>query len=85
MKKQILTLTMALGTFLFAMPLISHADDGDHARIHDGAYDSNKHYYVDKTGYWDEQDRHQAYIINEGHHGYWDSKGDKRVFIVVGD
>jgi hypothetical protein len=52
---------------------------------HDGAYDSNKHYYVDKTGYWDEQDRHQVYIKNEGHHGYWDTKGEKRVFITVGE
>ena len=41
---------MDLGTFLFAMPLISHADDGDHARKHDDAFDTNHHYYVDKTG-----------------------------------
>ena len=80
---------MALGAFLFAMPLVSNADDRDHDRDHDrkhdGEYDNNKHYYVDKSGYWDESDHHQAFIINEGHHGYWDSRGEKRVFIVVGE
>jgi len=67
---------MALGTFMFAMPLTSQA--------HDGEYDANKHYYVDKTGYWDEHDQHQKFIINEGHQGYWDTKGEKRIFIVIG-
>jgi hypothetical protein len=85
MKKHILTLTMALGTFVFAMPLVSNADDGDRVIKHDGQYDTHKHYYVDKSGYWDESDHHQVYIINEGHHGYWDTKGEKRVFITVGD
>jgi len=67
---------MALGTLMFAIPQTSHA--------HDGEYDSNQHYYVDKTGYWDEHDQHQKFITRHHHHGYWDSKGDKRVFITVG-
>ena len=85
MKKTTLTLTMALGAFLFAMPFVSNADDGEHSKKHDGEYDTNKHYYIDKTGYWDEHDQHQVYIINNGHHGYWDSKGEKRIFITVGE
>jgi len=50
-----------LGTLMFAIPQTSHA--------HDGEYDSNQHYYVDKTGYWDEHDQHQKFITRHHHHG----------------
>jgi hypothetical protein len=48
---------MAFGTLMVAMPLASHA--------HDGEYDANKHYYVDKTGYWDGHDQHQKFIKHQ--------------------
>jgi hypothetical protein len=66
---------MALGTFMFALPFTSQA--------HDGEYDANKHYYVDKTGYWDDHDQHQKFIKYQGNQGYWDTKGEKRTFITV--
>jgi hypothetical protein len=52
---------------------------------HDGDWDKNHHYYVDKHGYWDEKDHYQKFVEHEGHHGYWDMKGDKKIFIVVGE
>ena len=50
---------------------------------HDGDWDENHHYYVDKHGYWDEHDHYQKFIVHHGHHGYWDRRGDKEVFITV--
>ena len=76
---------MVLGAVLLAIPVVLNAEDGEHSKRHEGEYDTSKHYYVDKSGYWDESDHHQSYIINEGHHGYWDTRGEKRVFIIVRD
>jgi hypothetical protein len=76
MKRTILAVTMAVGTSLFIMPLTSEA--------HDGQWDKNHHYYVDKHGYWDAHDHYQKFILWHGHHGYWDERGDKRIFIQVG-
>ena len=75
MKKYILAASVALGTFLFAVPSTSRAHDGD--------WDENHHYYVDKHGYWDEHDHYQKFILWHKHHGYWDTRGDKRVFIQI--
>ena len=77
MKKQILTLALTLGTFLFATSQMAQAHDGD--------WDSNHHYQTDKSGYWDEKDQHQKFVTNHHHRGYWDTKGDKRIFITVGN
>jgi len=77
MKKTILAGIMLTGAFMFAMPKTSQAHDGD--------WDKNHHYYVDKDGYWDDHDVHQKFIMWHHHRGYWDEKGKKRIFIRVGD
>jgi len=77
MKNHTLTLLMALGTFLFAIPQASHA--------HAGQWDSREHYYVDTTGYWDENDQHQKFITNHHHLGYWDTRSNHGIFIIVAE
>ena len=75
MKKYILTLGIVGGAFAFAMPRAAQA--------HDGKWDERHHYYIDKDGYWDEHDIHQKYAVVKKHRGYWDTRGEKRIFIRV--
>jgi len=83
MKKQILTAAIALGTFLCVMPFTSIARDNDDGDGQNGKWDSQHHYRVDNSGYWDEHHKHQKFIIYRKHRGYWDTQGDTRVFIRI--
>jgi hypothetical protein len=38
----------------------------------------------DKSGYWDNHGRHQAFVEHNNHHGYWRTRDDGvRLFINV--
>jgi len=83
MKKYTLPLTVVLGSFLCVMrPATSSAHDGDY-NYDDSRWDAHHHYRVDDDGYWDEHRKHHAFIFWHKHHGYWDERGDKRIFIRV--
>jgi hypothetical protein len=49
---------------------ISFADDHHDAWSHD------------KSGYWDNHGRHQAYVEHNHHHGYWRTKDDGTRFFI---
>jgi hypothetical protein len=36
----------------------------------------------DKSGYWDNHGRHQAYVTHENHHGYWRTRDDGSKFFI---
>ncbi|MGB8353689.1 MAG: hypothetical protein WCD79_07375 [Chthoniobacteraceae bacterium] len=76
MKKYIIAGFMVAGAFLCAIPQTSRADEGQ--------WDKNHHYRTDKTGYFDEHHKHHDYTTWHHHRGYWDEKGDKRIFITIG-
>ena len=71
---------MLAGTMLFGLPNMSKAEDHD-----GGDWDSHHHYRVDKEGYWDDHHQHQKFVFWHHHRGYWDERGEKRIFITVGD
>jgi len=75
MKKHMIVLTITFGTLMLAIPQMLIA--------HDGTYDAKQHYYVDKSGYWDENDQHQKFITNHNHLGYWDTRSNHGIFIAV--
>jgi len=82
MKKYIIAGIMLTGTLLFVVPQTSRADHDDQDQ---GQWDKNHHYQVDKSGYWDDHHKHHDYVTWHHHRGYWDEKGDKRIFITIGN
>jgi hypothetical protein len=64
---------------LAAVALLSWTASG--TSFADDHHDAWSH---DKTGYWDDHGRHQAFVEHEHHHGYWRTHEDgTRVFINI--
>jgi hypothetical protein len=64
---------LAVGTILtWTAAGTSLADDHHDAWSHD------------KSGYWDDHGRHQAFVEHDHHHGYWRTHDDgSRIFINI--
>jgi hypothetical protein len=66
-------------TLLAAVVLLSWTAAG--TSLADDHHDSWSH---DKSGYWDDHGRHQAFVQHEHHHGYWRTHDNgSRVFINI--
>jgi hypothetical protein len=64
---------------LVATSMLSWAATG--GALADDHHDAWSH---DKGGYWDDHNRHHAFVSHENHHGYWRTHDDgSRVFINI--
>jgi hypothetical protein len=79
MKTSRTTLLAVIAAFFAVSGASAWADEHHWA---DNQWDSRHHYRRDNYGYYD-GDRYSHYILYNGHHGYWDSRGAVRVFINV--
>jgi len=37
----------------------------------------------DKTGYWDANQQHHAYVVHNNHRGYWDQRSGTRIWVNI--